>query len=149
MKYLEIYNHLLSKGFNNAVLGSQEMVQWKYFFWHQTKTWLLERFLGFWLCCRSISFLMSSELRFVKWVRFLERNCIIKCVTVFASFCWLWDFVLENLKLKKNSHNVHWKVWRNIKTLYARINIFKKRILNMRFWIIYILVQISLFGRLL
>ena len=76
---------------------------------------------------------MSSELRFVKWVRFFERNCIVKWVIFFASFCWLWDFLLENLKLKKNSGDVYWNVWTNIKTLYARNNIFKKRIPNMRF----------------
>ena len=28
-----------------------------------------------------------------------ERNCIVKWVIFFASFCWLWDFVLENPKL--------------------------------------------------
>ena len=33
-----------------------------------------------------------------------------------------------------------------MKTLYARNNIFKKRIPNMIFWIIYILVQISFLG---
>ena len=25
----------------------------------------------------------------------------MKCVIFFASFCWLWDFLLENLKLRK------------------------------------------------
>ena len=61
----------------------------------------------------------------VKWVevrKIVERNCIVKRVIFFASFCWLWDFLLENLKLrKKNSDGVNWNVWRNIKTLYARI----------------------------
>ena len=38
---------------------------------------------------------MSIELRFY------EQNCIVKCVIFFASFCWLWDFLLENLKLRK------------------------------------------------
>ena len=28
---MEIYKHLLSKGFKNAVFGRQEMVQWKVF----------------------------------------------------------------------------------------------------------------------
>ena len=33
---------------------------------------------------------MSIELRFVKWVRFLERTCIVKCAMIFlTSFCWL------------------------------------------------------------
>ena len=74
------------------------------------------------------------ELRFVKRVRFFERNCIIKWVTFFASFCWLWDFLLEDLTKKKN---VDWNVWTDTKNLYARSNIFKKRIPNVRFWIIY------------
>ena len=61
--------------------------------------------------------------------------------------CWKRDFLLENLKIKKkNSDNVHWNVWTNIKTLYARNNIFKKRITNMIFLIIYILVQNSFLG---
>ena len=33
-RYKEIYRHLLSKGFTNAVLGCQEMVQCKCFFLH-------------------------------------------------------------------------------------------------------------------
>ena len=31
---IQKYTHLLSKGFKNAVLGRQEMVQCKCFFWH-------------------------------------------------------------------------------------------------------------------
>ena len=96
--------------------------------------------------CGSTSFSTSSELRFVKWVKFFVRNCIVKWVIFFASFCWLWDFLLENLKIKKNSDDVHWNVWTNIKALHVYNNIFKKIILNMRFWIIYILDQISFFG---
>ena len=88
---------------------------------------------------------MSSELRFVKWARFFERSCILKWVTFFASFCWLWDFLLENQKIRKNSDDVQWNVWTNINALHIRNNVFKKRILNIRFWIIYILVQISFF----
>ena len=79
--------------------------------------------------------LMSSKLSFLEWVRFFEQNCIVKCVIFIAKFCWLWDFLLENLKLKKNSDDIHWNVWINIKTLYARNNISKKRIPNMRFFI--------------
>ena len=36
--------------------------------------------LFFWLCCQSMLFSMSSELRFIKWVRFYELNCIVKWV---------------------------------------------------------------------
>ena len=35
----------------------------------------------------------------------------------FTSFCWLWDFLLEKMKLRKRSDHVHW---------YARNNISKK-----------------------
>ena len=80
----------------------------------------------------------------VKWVevcKIAERNYIVKCAIFFGSFCWLWEFLLENRKFKKNSSDVNWKVWTNIKTLYARSNIFKKGIPNMGFWIINILVH--------
>ena len=89
---------------------------------------------------------MSNLLRFVKWVMFFERNCIVKLVIFFASFCWLWGFLLENLKLKRNPNDVCGNVWTNIKKLYAQNNILKKRFSNMTFWIIYILVQISILG---
>ena len=39
---IEIYRHLFSKCFRNAVLGRQEIPQCKYLFWHQTETCLLE-----------------------------------------------------------------------------------------------------------
>ena len=40
-RYREIYRHLASKCFNNAVLLRQEMMQCKCFFWHQPeKCWL-------------------------------------------------------------------------------------------------------------
>ena len=31
-------------------------------------------------------------------------NCIVKWMIFFVSFCWHWDFLLENLKIKKK----HW-----------------------------------------
>ena len=78
------------------------------------------------------------RLRFIKWVRFFERNWNVKWVILFVSFCWLWDFLLENLKLKK----LWWfpqELSTNIKTLYAQNNIFKKKnlkygILKFIFW---------------
>ena len=76
---------------------------------------------------------MSNELRLVKWVRFFKQNCTVKYVIFFVSFCWLLHFLLESLKLKKKSDDIQWNVWTNIKTLYARNNIFKKRIRNIRF----------------
>ena len=41
-----------------------------------------------------------------KICKVFERNCIVKWVIFFASFCWLWDFLLENLKLKKKEKRV-------------------------------------------
>ena len=102
-RYIEIYRHLLSICFKNTVLGRQEMVLNKYFSDTKQKhvCWKFVKSENFWPRCGSILFSMSSELRFVKWVRFFEQNCIVKCVIFFASFCWLWDFLMENLKLKK------------------------------------------------
>ena len=90
-RFTGIYRHLLSKCSKNAVLERLKMVQCKCFYWHQPKTY-------FWLCCGSIFFIMMSELRFVNRMRFFERNCIVKWVIFFASYCWLWKFLLENLK---------------------------------------------------
>ena len=90
---------------------------------------------GFWLCCESILFSISSELRFVKSVRFFERSYIVKWVIFFASFCWLWDFLLENQKLTKNSGNVHWNVWTNIKSCIPETKIiFPKKKKEFQIW---------------
>ena len=83
----------------------------------------------------------------VKWVEVRKMSNVFRaklyCKMSDLSFCWLWDFLLENLKLKRYSEDVRWNIWANIKDLYARNNIFKKIIPNMTFWIIYVLVQIS------
>ena len=101
------------------------MVYCKCYFLHQTETCLVK----FWLF-GVFAFSMSTELRFVKWVRCFDRNSIVKWVIFSASYCWFWDFLLENLKLKK-SDDFKWNVWTNIKNLCARNNIFKKsEILN-------------------
>ena len=49
----------------------------------------------------SIFFIMLNELRFPKWVRDFQWkwNCIVKWMIFFASFCWLWGFLRENLKV--------------------------------------------------
>ena len=44
-RYREIQKHLLSKCFKNTVLGRQEIVRSKCFFWHQTESCLPEHFL--------------------------------------------------------------------------------------------------------
>ena len=100
-RYIEIYKHLLSKCFKNVVLGGQEMVQYKYFFCHQTcllKIYQVRRFLAV---------LWGHIIFNVKWVEVHKMSesfwakLYCKSVIFFVSFCWFWDFLLENLKLKK------------------------------------------------
>ena len=91
-----------------------------------------ESFFG---CCQSTLFSMSSGLRFIKWVRFFEQNCIVKWVIFFSSFRWLWDFLLKNLKLKKQ---LWWCLLERVDEYkkvscpkkYFQKNIFKYEILN-------------------
>ena len=74
----------------------------------------------------------------------LPNEVSVNPVIFVPFFCWLWVFLLENLKSKK----LWWCPLERLgkyKKVYTRNNIFKKRISNMRFWIIYILVQISFF----
>ena len=80
----------------------------------------------------------DTKQKYVCWknCKGFERNSIVKWVT----FCWLWNFLLENLNflcLRERGDEY--------KKEYVRTNIFKKRISNMTFWMIYILVQISCF----
>ena len=128
---IEIYKHLLLKCFNNAAYGRQEMVQCKYFFWHMTERCSLKNLKsqkGFCLCCGSIMFSMSSELKFVKRI-----------------FFWPWDFLLGNLKLKKTLMMFTRTSRQTYKCFIREITIFKKMILNMRFRISFILIKISIF----
>ena len=53
---------------------------------------------AFWLCFGIMLFSISKELRFVKWVRFFVRNCMVKCVIFLAGFYWLWAFLLQILE---------------------------------------------------
>ena len=131
-RYTEIYRYLLSKRFKNPVLGCQEIVHCNFFFFfffffcdsiHKHICWKMG-----WVYCGIILFSMPSKLGFITWVKLFEQNCIVKWVTFFASFCCLWDFMLRNLKLKKTPDVVHRNGWMDIKKLYARNNIFKKRI---------------------
>ena len=50
---------------------------------------------------------------------------------------WLWDFLLENLKLKKNSDDVHQSVWRNRKSCVPEIIFLKKLKKNSKYYILY------------
>ena len=137
--YRNIYGHLLSKCFKNAVIERPETAPCKCFFGHQTAKSLQfvksERFL----------IVLPEHFMFnIKWVEICKiseifrAKYIVKRVIIFSSFCWHW----ENLKSKKNFDDVHWNLWTNNRK-FAWNNTFKKRITNMRFWIIYILVWIS------
>ena len=69
-----------------------------------------------------------------KMSELFEQNCIVKRVIFFASFFLLaLRLSAKKSEIKKNSDDIHWNVWTNIKALYARNNTFKKRIPNMRF----------------
>ena len=72
--------------------------------WTYRVTCLLENLQSqktFWLCCRQHIIFSVSKLMFVKWGRFFERNCTVKWVIFLDRFCLLWDFLLKNLKIKK------------------------------------------------
>ena len=62
----EIHKYLLSKSFKNTVLGRQEMLQCKCFFWHQTETCFLENLQSHFQCSNHFKFSMSIEFRFAK-----------------------------------------------------------------------------------
>ena len=89
---------------------------------------------------------ISKELRFAKWVRFFWAKLYCKMSNLFSLVFIGFEIFCNKIWNKKS-------LMMSIGTcglkLYARNNIFKKRITNMRFWIIYILVQISFFGGLL
>ena len=102
-RYIEIYRHLLSKYFKNAVLGRQEMVQCKYFFLTPNRNIFARKFVK---SGRILAVLREHITFNVEWVEvrkmseFFLSEIVVKCVIFFASFCWLWDFLIENLKLK-------------------------------------------------
>ena len=69
---------------------------------------------------------------------FFWRSYIVKWVIFFTRFCWLWDFLLENKKLKKNSGEVHWNVWTNIKSCIpeTKTTFQKKKKMNSKYEIL-------------
>ena len=91
-------------------------------------------------CVLQAYYFQFQEVRSVKWVRFFEGNCIIKWVIFFHWFLLALRFsatnygIIKTLMMSTGTCGIK---------LYARNTIFKKRITNMRFWIIYILVQVS------
>ena len=62
----------------------------------------------------------------------------------FSIFCWLWNFLLQNLKLKKNWRCILQHVDEYKKVVCPKKN-YQETISNMKFWIIYISVQMSFF----
>ena len=69
---------------------------------------------------------IEVEVEVHKMNKFFWAKLYCKMSDFIATFCWLWDLLLENLKLEKNSDHVHWNVQTNIKKLYARNNVSKK-----------------------
>ena len=99
--------------------GRLEIAQCKCFFWDQPEIY-------FWLICGGVFFIMLSELRLVKWVRFFEWNWIVKGVIFLKVFVNFEIFYQKYLKspwynrstrpkvfceksLLKNFHNIHKK----------------------------------------
>ena len=77
----------------------------------------------------SLAVLREHIIFNAKWIEVHKMREVFRAklwIIFFASFCWLWQFLLKNLKLKKNSDDVHWIVWKNIKQLYTWKNVFKK-----------------------
>ena len=99
-----MYRHLVSKCFENVVSGHPEMVQWKCFFW--TRNILpatLVKWVSFQAALWEYNFcnIECVEVRKVSEIFWAKVYCkLVKWVIFFASFCWFWDFVLENLELK-------------------------------------------------
>ena len=84
-RYTEMYRHLFSKCFKNAVLGRQEIVQCKCSFLTPNRNMFAGKFVKSekLLTVFGEHIILSNEFRFVNWVRFFERNCIIERVNIF------------------------------------------------------------------
>ena len=138
VRYTEIYRHLLLKCFSEVVLGRQEMVQCKNFSWHQTETYILA---AFWE--HVIFNFKRVEIRKISWV----------LATLYFKMSDLFGWFLLALRFSATNSGINKTLMMSTGTcglrLYARKNIFEKRITNMRFWIIYSLVQVSFFAGLL
>ena len=91
--------------------------------------------------------MFAKELRFLKWV-FFERNCIVKSVIFFAVIFFI-AFEIFGYKFW-NKKTLMMSTGTCGLKLCTRNNVFKKKkIANMRFWIIYILLLVSIFAGLL
>ena len=94
-------------------------------------------FLGAKKWC-SANVFSDTKQKHVCW-KICKMRKVFGCASKFETFCKkIWN--------PKKSDDVQWNVWINIKKLSVQNNIFK-RIPNMRFWIIFTLVQILFFWR--
>ena len=77
-RYTEIYRHLRSKCFKNAVLVGQKMVQ--IIFCGSKQNMFAGKFgkSEMLLTVLRQHIILSNEFRFVNWVRFFEQNCIVE-----------------------------------------------------------------------
>ena len=96
-RFAEMYRHLISKCFENAVFGCIEMVQCKCFIWHQFVKWV-----------RLLALLLEYIFYNIEWdepckMNFFERNCIV--LVSCLRFSWI-----------TNSSD-HSRVWMNYESL--------------------------------
>ena len=131
-KYTEVYRHLFSKCFKNAVLDVKNYAL-QMFFLKPNRNMLAGKFVK---SERLLAVLQENIISNIKWVEVCKTSEVswaklyCKMSDLLASFCWLWDFLVENLKL--NSDDVQrgrWNVWTHKKN-----NILQKWILNVRFF---------------
>ena len=143
-----MYRHLVSKCIKNAVPESQEMVR-AIFFLTPNRNMIALKLV------KSEIFLavLREHIIFnVKWVE-VHKMSEAFWAKLYCKMSDLFRWFLLALRFSATNSGIKKTLMMSTGTcglrLYARKNIFKKRITNMRFWIIYILVQISFFGGLL
>ena len=76
----------------------------KCYFWRQPETYLLEnlqKWVKFFAALRESIFYNVEWVEARKIIELFWVNGIVKWVIVVNSFCWLWDFLLQNLNLKE------------------------------------------------
>ena len=87
-RFTGIYWPMLWKCFPNAVLVRLEMVHCKCFFLKATRNMFAGRLVRF------LTMLLNYIFNNVFWTKLF-----CKMSDLFASICWLWDFLPKNLKL--------------------------------------------------
>ena len=66
------------------------------------------------LCCGSILFSASSELRFVKWVSLLEKNYIVKMSDIYRQFLLAFRVSVRKSDIKNNADDVNWNTHKKV-----------------------------------